>query len=228
MTHRKKKTQDDVYNYNCALLTDGLFFLNFLDSISEGDGLRIMRQYKYMMLYCKADGEHSTKYALECLYQFFLIYALLSPRDRERFIWNRSVNNFGGVGKNIALDLDTEHSNHYLKQAIKNLGPNLTERSVSRICKAEKETRAMMEAMDKSLKLASDSGKRSSALLDRDLAELVKRLCNNNVFQCQQRDGQYTCYSGFKRNPFQDLDISNVYNWINLHKKNVDMGIKAR
>lgn len=24
---------DDVYNYNCALLTDGLFFMNFLDAI---------------------------------------------------------------------------------------------------------------------------------------------------------------------------------------------------
>ena len=67
----KKEQEDDIFNYNCAILTDGLFFLNFLDSIAEGDGLRTMRQYKFMLLYCKADGEHSTKYALECLYQFF-------------------------------------------------------------------------------------------------------------------------------------------------------------
>ncbi|CAB3993979.1 Hypothetical predicted protein [Paramuricea clavata] len=31
---------DDIYNYNTALLAQGLFFLNFLDSVSEGDGDR--------------------------------------------------------------------------------------------------------------------------------------------------------------------------------------------
>ena len=79
---------DDIFNYNCALMTDGLLFLNFLDATSEGDGLRTMRQYKYMLLYFKADKQHSTKYALECLYQFFMLFAL-------RFTWNRTINNAG-------------------------------------------------------------------------------------------------------------------------------------
>ena len=91
--------QDDCYNYNCALLTDGIFFLNFLDAVAEGDGARIMRQYAYLLLYCKADNNHSIKYALECLYQLLLTKALLSPRDVERFIWNRTVNNCGKKGK---------------------------------------------------------------------------------------------------------------------------------
>ena len=50
------KAGDDVYNYNCALLTDYFLFSNFLYVIKEGDGERITRQYKYIMLYCKADG----------------------------------------------------------------------------------------------------------------------------------------------------------------------------
>ena len=76
-----KKTSDDVFNYNCSLLADCFLFFNFLDAIKEGDGMRLMRQYKYFMLYCKADDPHSTKYS--------------SPRDSERFIWNRFVNNQG-------------------------------------------------------------------------------------------------------------------------------------
>lgn len=48
-------------------------FFNFLNAIKEGDGERIMQQYKYIMLYCKANGSHSTKYALECLTQFFFV-----------------------------------------------------------------------------------------------------------------------------------------------------------
>lgn len=63
-TSSKDKLDDDVYNYNCALMADGSFFLNFLDAVSEGDGLRLMRQYKYMLLYCRADGHHSNKHSL--------------------------------------------------------------------------------------------------------------------------------------------------------------------
>ena len=56
--------KDDVYNYNCALLADGLFFLNFLDAVSEGDGFRLITQYKFMMLYCRADGHHCIRMPL--------------------------------------------------------------------------------------------------------------------------------------------------------------------
>lgn len=95
---KESKEGDDVFNYNCSLLSDSFLFFNFLDAIKEGNGAKILRQYKYMMLYYKADGSHSTKYALECLYQFFLAYAVLTPRDSERFTWNRSVNNSGQRG----------------------------------------------------------------------------------------------------------------------------------
>lgn len=126
----KDKFDDDVYNYNCVLLVDGLFFLNFLDVVSEGDGLRLMRQYKYMLFYCRVDGYYSNKYLLECLYQLFCINFLLFFRDCERFIWNRFVNNRGGRGNNIVYDLEVEYSNLYNKISIKNLGLNVIEKVV--------------------------------------------------------------------------------------------------
>jgi hypothetical protein len=145
----RAELKDDVFNYNCGLLTDGFLFFNFLDAIGEGDGMRIMRQYKYIMLYCKADQTHSTKYALECLYQFFLVYALLSPRDSERFMWNRSVNNACQKGSNIPLDLDVEHSNNFIKQGIKNPGPNVTGKAISRFSRAETATTTILDNLDK-------------------------------------------------------------------------------
>ena len=66
-------------------------------------------------------------------------------------MWNRTVNNGGGKDKNIALELDQEQSNSYLKQAIKNLGRNFNERSVSRIFRAEKGTRNLVQTMDRNL-----------------------------------------------------------------------------
>lgn len=50
------------------------------------------------------------------------IYALLSPRDAHRLIWNRSVKAKSGLGGNIPLDLALEHYNRVLKQVIKKWG----------------------------------------------------------------------------------------------------------
>jgi L1 cell adhesion molecule like protein len=96
-TPKSVQSNDDIYSYNCALLENCLFFMNFLEAVKEGDGSRIVRQYKYLLLLCKADGQQSSKYALECLYQTFLTESILSPRASERFVWNRSVNASGGV-----------------------------------------------------------------------------------------------------------------------------------
>lgn len=224
---KETKKGDDVFNYNCSLLTDTFLFFNFLDAIKEGDGERILRQYKYIMLYCKADGAHSTKYSLECLYQFFLVYAVLSPRDSERFTWNRSVNNTGKRGGNIPLDEDTEHSNNFTKQGIKNLGPNITEKAVSRLSKAESSSRLILVNLDSSINRMSKSGQHSQGSTARDLDELVKRAVQFSIFT--ELEGRtYRHFCNFQRDKLEDLNGSVLYQWINKHKKNITWGIRAR
>lgn len=131
-----------------------------------------MRQYKYIMLYCKADGSHSTKYALECLYQFFLVHALLSQRDSERFVWNRSVNNSGKKAPTSHL-MKTQQRNNCTKQGIRNLGPNVTENAVQRLSHAERPTASILGNLDDSIKRLLRSGKHSTGSLERDLNELI-------------------------------------------------------
>lgn len=189
--------------------------------------MRIMRQYKYIMLYCKADQTHSTKYALECLYQFFLVYALLSPRDSERFMWNRSVNNACQKGSNIPLDLDVEHSNNFIKQGIKNLGPNVTEKAISRFSCAETTVTTILDNLDKSVQRIARSGKHARSSDDKDLQQLVKKGLEANIFT-QHAQRSYKHFVDFKRDRLENFDTSSLFKWINLHKKNVVRGIKAR
>jgi hypothetical protein len=210
----------------CTAGQEGLFFLNFLDAISEGDGNRIIRQYKFLILNFRADGQQSNKYALECLYQSFLVNALLSPRDAERFTWNRMANTFGGIGQNIPLDLDMEHSNRFLKQAIKNLGPNVTEKAVQRISHAEKDTRKLLKKLDDSLQRVPDSGRHTHSATEKDLDVLITRAVDTDIFtRCNSRP--YNHFKEFERDHLKDLDMSGMYKWINTHKKNVALGIKA-
>ena len=221
------KAGDDVYNYNYALLTDCFLFFNFLDAIKEGDGAWIMQQYKYIMLYCKADGSHSTKYALECLYQFFLVRGLLSQRDSERFAWNCSVNNSGKKGANIPLDEDTEHDNNATEQGIRNLGPNVTENAVERISYARSPTASILGNLDDSIKRQLLSGKHSHGSLERDLNELNKRAFEFKTFS-EVEACSYKIFNGLQGDRLANLDVSSLHQWIKRHNKNITWGIRAR
>ena len=186
-----------------------------------------MRQYKYIMLYCKSDGAHSTKYSLECLYQFFLVHALLSPRDSERFVWNRSVNNIGKMGTNIPLDEATEHSNNFIKQCIRNLGPNVTEKAVSRISYSETSTTRILSNLDETIKRTVRSGRHSEGSTTRDLHELISRAVEFKVFtEIQGRS--YKHYKNFQCDRLENLNASSLYQWISKHKKNITWCIRAR
>lgn len=144
---------------------------------------------------------------------FFQIFALLSPRDSERFIWNRFVNNSGKRGRNIPRDEDTEHSNNSIKQHTKNLGLNVTEKAVQRLSYSENSTSMTMGNLDDNIKRLLRSGKHSSASLEKDLHELVKGAIESKIFPTDR---------------LSNLDVSCLYKWINKHKKNILSGIRAR
>ena len=112
---------DDMLSYQRALLDYGLLILNFFDGISEGDGERVIRCWKFFLMYLKHQG--ANKYLLEALYLMFQTNAMLSPQAAHRLIWNRFIKNKPGIGGNIPLDLQLEFYNKLVKDAIKKLDP---------------------------------------------------------------------------------------------------------
>ena len=216
---------DDVFNYNCSLLGQGLLFFNFLDSTSEGDGDRSIRCWKFFLLHFKED-KSTTKYALEALYLLLQVYFLLPPAEAHSLVWNRTVNN-RETGKNVAIDLDLEHDNNDLKQPIKNLGPTVTEDAVRRISNGQQKSKQMLSCMDREILVKQRSGKHVSADYSKDLRAVVNSLIEESVF-CRTPGRQYKHFSNFVRDPLSRLDLSNLYQWINKHKKNIDLARKAR
>jgi len=210
------KNANDMFHYNAATLSEGLFFLNFLDAVSEGDGMRIIRQYKHVMLLCKADDPHSVKYVVESLYHLVLSNGL-SAKEAEIIVWNSTVNNHGGRGKNIPHDLEVEPSNNYNKQAYGNLGVSLTEKAGTRISQAEKSVKGVIGKVDKLLQHFIHSGKHVQRFPVVDLNELVKKLVENAVFNYQE-GRSYRHFKGFERDALANLNMSKCYTWINDHK----------
>ena len=128
-----------------------MLWRNFGDAVSEGDGDCIVRCWKFLLLYLKADGDSSRKYCLEALYFLCQINCLLSQREAYRLVWNRSVKMKTGLGGNIPIDLAMEHYIRIVKLLKRKLGPNQNNNhTFQRYIKALGFTKVLLEGYDES------------------------------------------------------------------------------
>ena len=208
---------DDIFNYQCNFMDHGLLFMNFTDAIAEGDGDRIMRCWKFLLLHFYSDSQ-STKYAVEALYLQLQQQALLSPRQAFRQQWNRSVNNNGGSGKNVPLDLDVEHDNNSIKEGIRKLRP--------RCARMLPVARGMVHSVTRECSLMKRSGKHFVKTAHHDLVKLVNQLVETDSLS-ETPGRRYKHFKGFPRSPLRDLPMGKMCQWINKHKYELQIGCKA-
>jgi len=119
---------DDIYSYAINLLTLGSIYLEFRDAIKEGDGLRVLRCYRYMLPMFVSSGRKN--YAIETLNLLLQHGFLLSSHLAEELIWGKFINTQRQAGKNIPNELHSEHLNQLCKNNITHLGANKTESAI--------------------------------------------------------------------------------------------------
>ncbi|XP_028410550.1 uncharacterized protein LOC114533248 [Dendronephthya gigantea] len=219
--------QDDMFSYQKALLEYGMLILNFWDAISEGDGERIMRCWRFFLLYLRTEGQSAAKYSLEGLYLMCQANALLSQQAAHRLIWNRSVKNKDGPGGNIPLDLQLEFFNRIMKAAVKNLGPNASKSSLNRISHSMGVTNVLMRQFEHELSVYRRSGKHITTSSNNDLRKVVKELLSERAFHVTP-GRKYHHFKNMKQSLLHGLDLQKLFSWINEHKKNLVLHRRAR
>ena len=227
--HKQTKGNDgdDMLAYQKALLDYGMLILNFWDAISEGDGERVIRCWKFALMYVKHQGGSASKYSLEALYLVFQIHALLSPQAAHRLTWNRFIKNKSGVGGHIPLDLQLEFFNKTVKETIKKLGPNASQKSLDRICHSLGAVLEMMRSFDTNLSVFKRSGRHVQKSTTNDLRKLVQELLNHRAFT--YTPGRcYRFYSDISPSILNGFDVKKMYDWINDHKKYLILNRRAR
>lgn len=172
---------DGKYAYAVEVLSLGLFYLSFKDAIRNGNGLQVLRCWKYLMPIFKASGR--TNYSIEAFATLYQYYYTLSPRQSHQLIWSRFVNTHGQPGHNIECDLHMEHLNRLCKNAIKSMGANKTEKAIQRAAKAIGKTSAVVDNFNRISKLSPTSNKHSSPNVSKDRDLIIKELVNNKVFK---------------------------------------------
>ena len=114
---------DKVNLYATKVVTLGLLWHNFHDSVREGDGDRIMRNWKFNLLAYKAAQQKN--YSIEALNLILQVNHVLSPRQAAQVKWCRTVNTTNLKGNNIPMDLHLEHLNRRVKTTLRNMGSNV-------------------------------------------------------------------------------------------------------
>ena len=173
-------TTDKIEEYGKQLLSIGLFYLEFCDAIREGDGNRVLRCWHYLLPIFL--GSHRTNYSCEVMNMLFQQSYALSPRLSVELLWSRFINVHGRPGKNIPADLHMEHANRLVKEAIKHLGANKTEKAVMRIGKVVGTLAPVLALFDQELEIGSVSDTHRVASFEKEKNILVHELVKSNVF----------------------------------------------
>lgn len=168
------ESEPNVTNYACVCLSFGMLIRNFNDAVREGDGVRILRCWKFLLLIYKANKHH--KYAFAALHLIAKTISLLTPQQAKRLVWKRTVNNRGGKGRNISLDLRLEHLVHLLKELLAHLGVNLTIPAAERCSKALKTVEDPLASVDSQLEVKRSSGRHTMTHSKADFETIVKEL----------------------------------------------------
>ncbi len=140
-----------------------------------------------MLPYLRNDGQRSQKYTLEEFYLLSQVNALLPPHQGHSMIWNRfhkvSINR-----PNIPLDLMPEYYNNTMKNIVRVLGRNSTNRNaVDRYPIALTVIETLIQTYDSEYKVFKRSGKHYENSQEKDLKKIVHNLMVQNALSLQKR-----------------------------------------
>lgn len=204
---------DDTSNYSSKLLGMGLLAWDFEDAVREGDGERILRLWKFLLLLFKQAGK--TKYSIEAARLLCCVHVTLSEQKAYELMWNRTCSTHGGLGSTKSLDLALEHLNRDFKENVRGFHSHLTEKSVSKTAHAAPLVSQLISQFDRHLQVRSDSGYHIVPSHDKDRDIILGQLLSCAAFKTGHRR-EYAHFKGINNNPF--AKIRQRSNWLHFQE----------
>lgn len=218
-TDASPDASDKVNMYARELLSLGLLMAEFDDAIKEGDGLRVMNCWKFLLLIFKSAKRKN--YALEAFYLLAQYHVVFPPRQREQLLWSRFVNMKGKAGCNISADLYNEHLNRAAKAALGGQASNCSPKTIERTGKILGPIMTITEKFDEESKLHQQTSRHLVSCFKKDLSKIVTQLSTKSKVFNRQPDRQHTSFPHLVNHIVVKLKKENVTKW--MKKKLVQM-----
>ena len=213
----RRVARDGVFNYASAVLNDGMLLMEFEDAIKEGDGLRILRCWKSMLIYFHTAG-HSN-YTKEAILLQAVVNAAATPRVAAQVMWSRTVSTRGGTGRNIPVDLHNEHLNHVVKTAISHVGANISTASILQCGKSLKSLVSLLQNFDEQHGVPPPSSAHTRTSISKDESAILEVLVQKmNVFDYVP-GRVHDSFKNIHVNPAEAVDLSKLCGTIEKYKK---------
>ena len=165
---------DDVQRYAKELMSPGSIYCELCDGIRERTGPRIFHCFKYMLPLFNASDRVNYSSEIFCILAQHRF--LFSERLSHQLQWSRFVNTQGKPGKNIPCDLHVEHMNRIVKNAVRGLGANKSEKTIIRTGKCVDTIAKLLTKFDEDQGVKSTSNYHSTASEAQDLELLLNEL----------------------------------------------------
>ena len=196
---------DGEFAYAKRLLSMGCFFLEYHDAIKQGDGLRVLHCWCYLLPIFLGTGRTNFSWEiLNMLYQ----QVTLSPRLSSQLLWSRFINVHGLPACNISADLHMECLNRIAKDAIK----SQTKQAIERVGKSIGMLSPLLHQFDQEHGLKPISGADHRANLQKDLGIIVAELMKVDIFSIQA-DRKYPTFQS-PRDLLHVKSDSDVRDWM--------------
>ena len=208
---KQDNQRDKVLAYAKELLSFGLLYKELVDAVREGDGARVLRWWRFMLLIFKATGRKN--YSIEAFILLAQYQYLLSEREQQQLLYSRFINTHGQPGKNISCDLFMEHLNRLLKDSIQALGANKTPKAITRLGKCIASLGEILDNFDMLHKVPSQTTDHKIPTADKDMTSILNKLCSAGVFRnlCGRK---HASFSNFQNNPILSLDEKDIKTWM--------------
>lgn len=126
---------DGVLNYSLNLLKSFMVLLDCKDAVASGNGEQLALIQKQILFYFSSVSGYNS-YAIEMLISIIQNEVLLSPAEAHHCKGAALANWKGGRNKNIEIDLLQESRNSDLKELVRLMRANKTDKAIERMSKA--------------------------------------------------------------------------------------------
>ena len=207
------KVKDKIYLYATEVLTLGLIWENFHDATREGDGDRLMRIWKFLLLIFKAAKRKN--YSIEALNLLLQVNFTLSARQSAQVKWCRCINTTNIAGRNIPMDLHIEHLNRRLKGTMRNMGSNMTKDSVKLAAECIQVVDSVCSKFEEcTSKCALNSQKHTTPSFQRDFTLILQCLQDQQVYTHTGQDTRQHASFKFSNNLLHHYKYKNLILWM--------------
>lgn len=210
-----KETGDGVVDYARVFCHHASLALEYMDAVEHGDGHRIWRCWRILLLHFHSNGH--TKYAWEALRLQFQLVTLPYP-VAYHLKWGRFINTHGGQGRSISCDLHNEHLNKLFKDIVHNLGANLTEATVTRAARSVSTLYDIAYSFDKVTEVPITQSAHSTLDDAGDVKQVVSVVTKAKVFDVK-KGRRHSKFKNISPNPLPKLDMKETVSWIHMKQQ---------